>query len=138
MNRENGFTLIELMIVVAIIGIVMAIALPSYRESVLRGQRAEAITALMEAQQFMERYYAANNRYSTNADGTGVPALPARLVNVPATGTHHVVSVVVTASTYTLTATASNEDDRCDSLTLNNTGQKGVAGVDVTVAQCWR
>lgn len=134
----HGFSLIELMIAVAIVGILAAVALPSYRDSVVRGQRAEAIAALLEAQQFMERFYAANDRYSTAANGTGVPTLPARVASVPSTGaTHHSVAVSsVGLSTYTLTATASNGDS-CGDLTLTNTGVKGV-GAGATVAQCWK
>ncbi|MDP3168247.1 MAG: type IV pilin protein, partial [Hydrogenophaga sp.] len=63
-RRDSGFTLIELMIVVAIIGILSAVAYPSYTEYIRRGARSEATAALLETQQFMERYYGANNRYS--------------------------------------------------------------------------
>ena len=69
-----GFTLIELMIVVAIIGIIAAVAYPSYQEYVRNAKRADAETALMELAHFMERYYPANGRY---VDGDGdEPDLP--------------------------------------------------------------
>ena len=64
---SNGFTLIELMITVAIVGILAAIALPSYLSYVQRGDRAAARAGLLEAQQFMERYYATNNTFAAAA-----------------------------------------------------------------------
>lgn len=138
MNRRHakGFTLIELMIAVAIIGILASIALPSYRSSVQRGQRNEAMAALQEAQLFMERYYASNSRYSTDAGGTTAPALPARITAVA--GTHHTLSVsAIGTNSYTLMAT-SNNGDTCGNLTLTNTGLKGITGTGATVANCWK
>ncbi|RZM02652.1 MAG: type IV pilin protein, partial [Variovorax sp.] len=62
-RRQAGFTLIELMIVVAIVGILATIAYPSYRESVLKGRRAEARTALLELMQQQERYMTQRGAY---------------------------------------------------------------------------
>lgn len=131
-----GFTLIELMIAVALVGILVAVALPSYRSSVQRGQRNEAMAALQEAQLFMERYYASNSRYSSDAAGTTAPPLPARVAAVA--GTHHTISVsAIGTNSYTLAATANNSDT-CGNLTLTNTGLKGVTGAGATVANCWK
>jgi type IV pilus assembly protein PilE len=63
LKSSKGMTLIELMIVVAIVGILSAIAYPSYTEYVLRGRRAEARTALMDLMQQQERYFTQNNTY---------------------------------------------------------------------------
>ena len=68
--KKNGFTLIELMIVVSIVGILAAIALPSYLEHVKAGHRSEAKANLTELAQFMERYYTENNKYSGATTGS--------------------------------------------------------------------
>ncbi len=139
LQRTSGFTLIEVMIVVAIIGILSAVAYPSYTDYIRRGNRSEATAALLEAQQFMERYYGANNRYSTAADGN--PALPTRLQTLPSGGpTRYTLSVAATVNSYTLTATPSGTmlADKCGSLTITNTGVKGRSTTAPTVAECWR
>lgn len=63
-KTSTGFTLIELMIVVAIVGILAAIAYPSYQEYVLRGNRSEAQALLNDAAARQERYYTQNNTYA--------------------------------------------------------------------------
>ena len=133
----SGFTLIELMIVLAIVGILAMVAYPSYMESVKRGQRSSARTSLMEAQQFMERFYAANSRYTTDELGTVSPTLPARLLAVPSEAPRYNLSVVATLNGYTLTATPIGTDI-CGDLTLTHTGVKGRSASEPTVAECWR
>ena len=140
----RGFTLIEVMIVVAIIGILAAVAYPSYTESVRRGDRNAARAALLDAQQFMERYYAANNRYSqpkvgSVADDTTAPALPNRLAAIPVESPKYDLTIsAVTVNSYTLTAAPRVTSDRCGSLTLTNTGVKGRSGTVPSVQECWK
>lgn len=136
-NRLSfGFTLIELMVVVAIGAILMAIALPSYTEYVQRGNRAAARAALLESQQFMERYYSANSRYTTDAAGTLSPTLPTRLSAVPSESPKYDLSLSAPAlNSYTITATP-RSTDKCGNLTLTNTGVKGSSLL--TVTECWK
>lgn len=135
---NRGFTLIELMVVVAIVGILAAIALPSYTEYIKRGDRASARVALLEAQQFMERFYAANSRYTTDDAGTTSPALPARLQAVPDGSPKYDLMVsAATLNSYTLTATPRGSD-KCGNLTLTNTGVKGRSTTEPTVQECWK
>ena len=144
-SRRLGFTLIEMMIVVAIIGILAAIAYPSYTAYVAKGRRSEAQTALMENAQFMQRYYAANGAFDRRMgdvapDGADATRLPADMRVSPRTGgTLYSVAVATTRTTFTLTATpeGSMASDRCGNLTLDHTGRKGVSGSGATIRECW-
>jgi type IV pilus assembly protein PilE len=126
LNTRNGFTLIELMIVVAIIGILASIAYPSYQDSVAKGRRADAKSVLMEASVLMERTYTATGCYT---GCTGAPTdLPATLKQSPKSSAKAFYNVTLTAdaSTFTLSATPTSAapDSKCGVLTLNNQGVK--------------
>lgn len=136
----RGFSLIELMVALLIVGVLVSLAWPRYQSHVRRGQRAEAQAALLEAQHFMERYYAVQGRYTT-ATGTA-PTLPARLQGVPAQGEvrYRLSLESVTATGFVLRAEpqAAMVGDPCGSLTLASTGAKGRSGSGLSVAQCWQ
>lgn len=137
-SKSGGFTLIEVMITVAIIGILAAVAAPSYRAYIERGHRASAKTVLLEAAQFMERYRASNFRY-VGAAGTA-PKLPDRLQVSPAEGAKRyditLDPAATTATSFVLIATPSGwTDNTCGNLSLSNLGLKGQTAGDA--ATCW-
>jgi type IV pilus assembly protein PilE len=136
LQKSRGFTLIELMIAVAILGILSAIALPAYKQYVERGYRANAKTVLLEGAQFMERYRAVNFKY---VDATNnPPTLAAGLQVSPKEGgaRHAIALSSVDATSFTLTATPTGWTDAlCGSLSITNLGVKGQSAGDA--ATCW-
>ena len=139
-SNPAGFTLIELLMVLVIMGVLGALALPGYTRHIQRGNRAEAMAAMMEAQHFMERYYSANGRYNSSAGS--LPVLPVRLQGVPtAAAARYRLSVSsATVNSYVLQAepVGTMTGDICGILTLDQTGLRGVAGSASSAAECWR
>lgn len=123
MKQQNGFTLIELMIVIAIIGIISTIAYGSYQDSVRKTKRAEAKTTLLELGQRLERCYTANGAYDADCSvhtGGTLDTLLATTEN-----DHYTIALpVLTATTFTLTATAAFADPQCDVFSITSTGAK--------------
>lgn len=138
MNKNAGFTLIELMITVAVIGILAAIAIPNYLDYLRRAARTDAKTTLMENAQFLERNFTEAGRYDRDSAGTAV-ALPSTVS--PKDGTaKYTVTLTATQTSYTLSATpvagGFMDGDDCGSLTLNQLGQRGTSGT-LGIAPCW-
>ncbi|WP_242207020.1 MULTISPECIES: type IV pilin protein [unclassified Pseudomonas] len=131
MRRSNrGFTLIEIMIVIAIIGIVITIAAPSYTEYLKKGRRAEVVSLLSEQAQSLERFYTKNNVY------TGITGL--------STGNDfYTITPTIADQTFLLTATrkagTSMATDKCGDFTLTNTGVRSMnnATTGLTTKDCW-
>ena len=143
-NRQRGFTLIELMIVLAVVGILSAVAYPSYTEYVRRGHRADARTGLLQAQMWMERAATATGVYPTNADTTKI--LPAALSWTGDANKRYTIGFKAntsTTSTYTLIAKRKDPglqaSDKCGDFTLTHTGARGADNLasGATAAECW-
>lgn len=140
MKKNKGFTLIEVMIVVAIIGILAAIAYPSYDEYVKRGNRAEGQAFLNEVAARQERYFSQNNAYVTSVDDISKLGL-----SKSSSETGKYTLTISTNNGYTLTATQQFNDTKCGNLTLNAIGDKGANGKTTAnsadrefVMSCWR
>lgn len=135
-HRARGFTLIELVITMAIVAILATIAVPAYTDSVRKGKRGQAKTDLAQVAQMMERCYTAANTYVGCVPGN---VLPAALAVSPSQGTpaYNLALSAVARTTYTVTATKTGGQvsDSCGNLSLTHTGAKAVSAG--TVANCW-
>ncbi len=132
--KHHGFTLIEVLIVVAIIGIIAAIAMPSYSHYVTKSRRAQAASCLQEHVQFMERFYTTNLRYDQDAGGNAValPALGCTTENGLNTYYAFGFNGAVAARTYSLQASPlgaqATADAQCANLRIDQTGQRSITG----------
>ena len=126
-QRVRGITLLELMIVVVIVGILAAIAYPSYQEYVLRSHRADAQADLLELAQWLERRYTVNNQYSGTLPFNQTPRSGAARYNLTVTFPNN--------QSFTLTATPAGAQagDTCGTMTINQLGATTAAQ-----ANCWR
>jgi type IV pilus assembly protein PilE len=129
--RATGFTLIEIMVVLAIVGVLAAIAVPAYSKHVLRSNRSNAQAILMESAQFMERYYTVNNSY---VGATAVSAVVPKGATGSAVKYNVSFSVDPTATVYTLQAVPNGGQtrDTCGTMTISHTGAQTPA-----TAGCW-
>lgn len=129
MKRNKGFTLIELMVVVAVVGILAAVAIPAYQQHVIKSNRAAAESFMLQAANMEERVILDARAYTTTL-GTGglgltVPTSVSKFYNVTITNP--------TTTSYLITATpvSATTDPTCGTLTLDQTGAKTPA------TACW-
>ena len=144
-HHARGFSLVELLIALAVVGILTAVAVPSYQGYMRSAYRAEARTALLETAQWMERHFSMTQSYATTSQGgtiNNAALATAGLSVTPRAGAARYnisFSAGPTATGYTLQAAptgAQTADARCGTLTLTNLQVRGISGTG-TVADCW-
>lgn len=142
-RTAQGFTLIELMVTVAVVGIIAAVAFPSYQGSIRKSRRAEAFAALASVQQTQERFRGSNSTYGALADLAGING---SIAATTPNGLYAITTANVTASGYTSTATAQGKqaaDADCKLIAVKVNGGNlsygsGDAAVDwADPGRCW-
>lgn len=131
--RQRGFTLIELMVTVAVVAILAAIALPSFLGQLQKSRRSDGKQALVAVAQNMEKYFTENARYTTAAGNATCPG--SAVVVSPSPETYYAITGACTDNTFTLTATAQGaqaSDTHCATLTYTSLQVKGGTNSD-----CW-
>jgi len=134
----SGFTLIEIMVVVVILGVLLAIAVPSYRQHIAKSRRADAKATLLDLAARQERFFSTNNAYTTLATNLGYTSFP---LKIPSTSqlNYNVSILAANATSYTAQAvpTGNQASDACGTFTINQLGVQGVSGGTLNASQCW-
>lgn len=142
MTKQQAFTLIELMVTVAIVGILAGIAYPSYQDSVMKSRRADAKGALLGFANAMERHFTETNSYlgaGTTNGNTGIPTVFSATSPVDGGTAYYNLTInAATAASYTLNAapTGAQTNDKCGTLSLTQTGVRGISTA-LSVTDCW-
>jgi type IV pilus assembly protein PilE len=156
MNKQKAFTLVELMVTVAIVGILAGIAYPSYQDSMMKSRRADVKGVVLGLANAMERRFTETNSYcdagggsgtavtgcGTGTKDTGTPSIyvvPAETANFYTVTISAVTATAIPGDSSTLSAAPAGvqSTDICGTLTLTHTGVKGFTGTGVTAADCW-
>jgi len=135
MNKVKGITFIELLIAVAIIGILASVAYPSYTDFVMRSNRTEAQSELLRIANLQEQYFIDQRTYTSDLTDLGLSDNP--FINTDTGGNYNFSATIGDDGTsFTLTATTTgtfqNKDSTCTTFTINEVGQKGAESDD-----CW-
>jgi type IV pilus assembly protein PilE len=137
-HRQRGMSLMELMIVVAIVALLGTIAVSSYRSQMLRSNRVDGTAALLQVQVAQEKFFLQNRRYAV--DDTELAAVPPAGLGIATAspGGHYTLLLNGTATTYTITATATggqtNDVAACQIYTITETGTR----TPLNTTGCWR
>lgn len=148
-RAHAGFSLVEILMVLAIIAILGAVAFPAYTSYLARGLRAEARAQLQLAAQYMHRFYAANDSYMADREGRLIgEIMPPQFMQSPAQGVA-IYRVEFGDGASTATATGFRlvmspvpggrmAQDKCAGLTLDSSGRRGVTAAPALRDECWR
>lgn len=135
---NKGFTLLEMMVVVAIIAILTAVSIPIYQGFITKSKRSAASVCLLESAHFLERNYTLAMRYDQDSSGNDI-SMPATSCR-QSLSQDYTFSVVSDETTYTLSAIPkgiqASRDTECGTLSINEESQKTVSGTK-PVGQCW-
>jgi len=145
-HSTKGFTLIELMIVVAVIALIAAIALPSYQEQVRKARRADGMSAVMDCVSDQERRYSARSLYADTATAQSEALCGFNPVSVQLESPegHYTLAVTTGVDSFTVTAQATtkhkqNLDTNCNQFIITETGQKSSKDSGGTTStRCWK
>jgi len=137
MIRGKGFTLIEVMVVVAIIGILASVAIPGYTSYVLRSHRSAAITGLLDLASRQARFYTIGNTYADSMTALGYAADPMPIgSSQAATYNLSIVSASATGFTVQAAPTGNQTNDVCGTYQYTDLGVKSITAG--TVKECWK
>lgn len=143
---KNGFSLLELIIVLGIVGIITAIAYPSYETYITRSRRADGQSALLDLAARMERYYSSHNTYATATIASGNAQTDILRTSDSPNGWYTLTITNQENDNYAIQATPrlekTHHDEVCQSLTYNSLGQKGITNGPLdaptgTTDDCW-
>ncbi len=141
LKKHSGFSLIELMVVVVIIGILASVAIPSYNAYTENGRRAEGKAFALDIASRQERHFTQFSRYANSLTATGNTGLSMSASSENGNYTGAVATVAANGdTTYIISVTPAITDTTCGVLTLRNTGLRGAKGVETgaIVSDCWR
>lgn len=137
LKKTRGFTLIELMIVIGIIGIIVALGYPSYRDQVMKSRRAEGMGELLELADRLERFYSDQGTYVGATLGTAATNIYPTLTDK---GHYQLTIDSQNAVAFQVIAAPQGKqaNDKCGSFELTSLGARTVSGNSINVDQCWK